>query len=151
MNVSVSLSMGATKHPVTPAAPHCHLPPQGAVTANPHHPPQVLYPPPYTQSCSFPPQQRKWRSSGGAQVPQQHPTDPRFVSEHLVAPWHCSEHLTTLSHTIMDLLSTTSSPRAAKIPGQILVCHKPHPAWDQGSAFLTSVLLLPRPALSEGP
>lgn len=37
----------------------------------------------HRQSCSFPPQQRKWRSIGGAQITQQLPTDPRFVSEHL--------------------------------------------------------------------
>lgn len=53
-------------------------------------------------------------------------------STYLVTPWHCCGHLTALntSHTIMDLLSTSSSPRAAKIPAQILLCHKPHPAWD---------------------
>lgn len=79
-------------------------------------------------------------------------------STYLVTLWHCCEHLTTLStsHTITDLLSTSSAPRAAKIPVQILLCHKAHPAWDhpiasrmQGNAFLTSVLVLPCPALSE--
>lgn len=79
-------------------------------------------------------------------------------SIYLVTTWHCCEHLTTLStsHTIMYLLSTSSSPRAAKIPVQIVLCHKPHPGWDhpaasrtKGNAFLTSVLVLPCPALPE--
>lgn len=100
-------------------------------------------------------------SGGPLEVPRslssipQIPDLPRSI--YLVTPWHCCEHLTTLStsHTIMYLLSTSSSPRAAKIPVQILLRHKPHPAWDhptasrmQGNAFLTSVLVIPCLALS---
>lgn len=156
MNLSVSLGMAVTKLPVTSAAPHC-LPPWGAVTANPTSP----TPCPLSTSIHRAALSHPSKGSGGAlEVPRSLSNIPEILdlsqSTYLVTPWHCCEHLTTLSHTVMDLLSTSSSPRAAKIPGQILLCHKPHPAWDhpaasrtQDSAFLTSVLVLPRPALSE--
>lgn len=81
------------------------------------------------------------KGNGGAlEVPRslssisQIPDVPRII--YLVTAWHCCEHLTTLStrHTIMYPLSTSSSPRAAKIRAQILVCHKPHPAWNHPTA-----------------
>lgn len=70
-------------------------------------------------------------SGGPLEVPRslssipQIPDLPRSI--YLVTPWHCCEQLTTLStsHTIMYLLSTSSSPRAAKIPVQILLSQTP--------------------------
>lgn len=119
VNLSFPLSMGVSKPPASSAAPHRSLPPQGAVTANPKSP----SPCPLSTSTDRAALSHLSKGSGGAlEVPRSLGSFPQIPdlsqSTYLVTLWHCCEHLTALttSHTIMDLLSTSSPPRAAKIP-----------------------------------
>lgn len=117
MNLSVSLSMGVSKLPASSAAPHSSLPPQGAVTANPKSP----SPCPLSTSTDRAALSHLSKGSGGAQITQQHPTDPRFVSEHLFgdtvallcAP-HTPQHQPHNYGSTQHLLTTTSCQNPCK-------------------------------------